>query len=399
MRILHLSHVGPIKQPTGGIIHVMESIKNEIAHGHDSHWISIRTDREIGLKTSSHHLRIGKNSHNERNGFGDWNLSQEIANSEKARQFLKREVKKFQPDLLVFEGPWLWPIYMRASNEFPFLREIQHVYSAHNVEHILIPKIYESRGMPIENLTISRNLLKNMEAELISSSLACISLSSDDAEALKENKAKHIIQASNGITIQKSNRISAWKVSRCFQPQNVIALFVSSNWDPHVLGLRELLNSKQITELTARKIQIVIVGSIIDSFSDFPESSMSNLRVIPETIVFLGRIKSSDFGALLDRANVFVLPISFGGGKGIKTSEALSSSKLVLGTKSAFRGFAISEKEQGVITVNSSPEILDCLIEAVDKKVVYNQFKRDSSEHSWSIALKPWLDWLDSRFP
>jgi hypothetical protein len=355
VKILHLSHVGPSKIPSGGRVLIASNLQYERELELDSHWLSIRPNKVDGERKSKNHKRDLEGSHNGDlpSLYWDHKMSYAIANSKLAQDFLKSWIDEKSFTIFVLEGPWLWPILRLVLNHYPAL-EYNIVYAAHNVEYDLAFKIAEATGCDNKLNARSQALLLQDESDLVARSIGVTFLSEHDGSLLKSLGAKKLIRTYVPSPASKPRRFNFGTRSEpLLDPQFKWFTFVSGDWAPHLSGITALVEAME--QGNQNKIGIAIVGNISagiqrvnsEIFKKF-SNEQANVRVFgPVTDRILERVITESAG--------FVLPVDFGGGMGIKTIEALQTYKPVFGTRAAFRGLeGLDLGRQVTISQNSA---------------------------------------------
>jgi hypothetical protein len=392
LTVVHLSHVGPLAIPNGGVMHIQESIKLELEQNFNVKWFSYRMDREEGYKKHADHLRLKTVWQYSPQMFGDSNLSFQVATSSKARNHLIENLNKLKDYVLVFEGPWMWPLFQTIQHQIRYQpKEI--VYSCHNVECIVLPQIYQSRNLSPEKLQLASTLLRLMEREIISRADICIALTNSDALELKNLGAKRIILASNGAIKPPEAIKPAKRIKKRLSDNLPVVLFVSSNWDPHVHGLQQFIDA--IASESAA-LNVVIVGSIKNSFEN-RLNKVGELKIPSNEsrIWFTGRVDNDRLAQIYGISDAIILTVEFGGGKGIKTSEALLTGKPVFATSASVRGFDRNMLENNVYIHESSYDLVKSILQNLSDAENIEVGTNDKySQLTWKSALSPWTNHL-----
>jgi glycosyltransferase involved in cell wall biosynthesis len=121
--------------------------------------------------------------------------------------------------------------------------------------------------------------------------------------------------------------------------------------------------------------RIVVAGSVSDGLDT--EASQASLRGCREgRLISLGFVDDLTLDALIANASALLLPIEYGGGSQLKTAEALSSGRPIIGTSTSFRGYTAYQDLPHVILADTP-----------------DQFE-SAIHHSLSCALPPGEDLL-----
>ena len=86
--------------------------------------------------------------------------------------------------------------------------------------------------------------------------------------------------------------------------------------------------------------RIVIVGSIAGLIEEyFRGRSVVEITCFAQRAILMGRVSERRLGAVLNLANLIILPVTSGGGSNLKTAEAIQSKKATLASEHAMRGY------------------------------------------------------------
>jgi len=142
--------------------------------------------------------------------------------------------------------------------------------------------------------------------------------------------------SSSGPQLRHYQFEGAWElgnvegVQRLIEAGSLDLLYVSSAHMANVSGLRWFLSEVYDPYLAPHQVSFIVAGSIarIGGWPQHPR------------VFFIDQVE--DLGPLYAAARVIVLPITEGAGSPVKTYEALSYGRPIVGTSQAFRGITAS---------------------------------------------------------
>ena len=122
-------------------------------------------------------------------------------------------------------------------------------------------------------------------------------------------------------------------------------LFVGADYWPNVQGIEWFIDSV-LSKLPNRIASLTIVGLNMEKYKRDFESKNNNVRVLGTVEGIIG---------FYEKADIVVAPIKDGGGMKVKTGEALSYGKIILGTDESFLGYYdVSPYLDNMIVCNSA---------------------------------------------
>ncbi|WP_411969860.1 glycosyltransferase [Mesorhizobium sp. CA12] len=140
------------------------------------------------------------------------------------------------------------------------------------------------------------------------------------------------------------------------------ALFVGSGHPPNARGFLQMTDP-DLGFLSASE-RIVVVGGVADQIRNDPgflrRRGADNAR-----IELLGMQDGANLSALIELADVVMLPIVEGGGTNIKTAEALYNRKPVVATSFALRGYEQFKHWPNVRLADRPEDFRDVLAQAL----------------------------------
>ncbi|MFX1802697.1 glycosyltransferase family 4 protein [Paraburkholderia sp. A1RO-5] len=257
-----------------------------------------------------------------------WNA---VAEADDSFAAFTEAVEKFEPDVVQFEEPFLWPVVRRLKAQ-RILAKATVVHSSYNFE------TEAWRDLRTAGADISDRTLRDIEAlekEIATSCDLIITVSRSDAEDFRSLGAEAVCITKNGVTnlLPEKGDIEVLQTYRSLAAPS--ALFVSSAHPPNAHGLIELAVAAQGHPVRSGEILICgHVGKLIRSAKLFKRAA-----AVLDRARYLGWVGDSLLSALYYSCRVVILPKTLGGGSNLKTAEALASGRPIVATTNAFRGF------------------------------------------------------------
>jgi hypothetical protein len=165
------------------------------------------------------------------------------------------------------------------------------------------------------------------------------------------------------------------------------ALFVASGHPPNANGFLEL-TAPDLSFLSPAE-RIVVVGGVAGQI----EGDQRFLRgggINNARIELLGVRDAGTLSALIELADVVILPILEGGGTNIKTAEALYNRKSIVATPFAFRGFEHFKHSRNVRLAENPADFQDLLVKAL-RSERYDPSRLDAAQLDrllWTATLQ-----------
>lgn len=265
---------------------------------------------------------------------------------------------EIKPDIIEVEHPWLFEFAARYRKEYSNNSKI--FYSSHNIEYKLKQQILSIYLDKISSETNS-NLIRDVELHAILNADACICVSENDLQWIRNYTQKRIALAPNGVNDWQSDYVSrenAQKISLGFR----YALYCASAHPPNMAGFFEMFGNGFGSMNPDQKL--VIVGDA--GWSIAGDQRVHQSAKLAEKVVVAGRVDQSTLAGLLDNSHCIILPITQGGGTNLKTAEALWSGKHIVATSIAFRGFEKYIGQNGVNIANTPEDFKKALRVAIN---------------------------------
>jgi glycosyltransferase involved in cell wall biosynthesis len=231
-------------------------------------------------------------------------------------------------------------------------RRVPLVYSSHNVEFQMKSAIL-ARGDEATRYYLPQ-LIEN-EHDLARSADIVIACSAEDAAYWRTVGAREVVLIPNAadqprldptvVTVHHLERLLS-----CRFGEDLVITFISSDHEPNWLGVRDLLlPAMALLHRSVPTVRLVMMGSICRRLKGTTEPW---LRTMPF-------VEDAEKDAILQLADLVVLPITAGGGTNLKTAEALLTTQPVVGATVGFRGYEFSQRMGHVRTADTPVEFFE----------------------------------------
>jgi hypothetical protein len=249
-------------------------------------------------------------------------------------------VKRFRPDAVQFEEPYLWPV-VRALRNCGNLQSIPIIHSSYNFETEYRRDLAEVCGNEDRDL---QRMVARQEQEIARECDLVVAVSDVDAASFRGIGARRVMVVRNGGR-RVDEAAAAMSALDAYFGNLKFALFVSSAHPPNARGLLDLAQG-----LTSPLPGILVICGGVWTLLEPHRRTSPLIR----DARMLGIVDPPILDALLLRASVILLPKTRGGGSNLKTSEALLTGRPVVATTKALVGF---EPWAGVpaVTVEDNP--------------------------------------------
>lgn len=384
MRILILGPWAVARARHGGQIRAASIIDAYTERGHDVMFMGVYDPTNVPLAdTGLHDVPIDSTVMAYIGQSGKpWEISlwQAFADVPASYSVFETAVRKFRPDVVQFEEPYLWPV-VKMLRDRGELAQARLVHSSYNFETVYRRVLARISG------NTNREILEhvaNQEIEIARECDLVLTVSDDDANSFRSLGTRHVVVARNGSrriepTQQALAAVDAYLGDAGF------ALFVSSAHPPNAEGLLEF--TKAMRDRLPGKL--VICGAVYKLL----DSAQKTHRIIQDAEI-MGMVGPDVLAALLARASVILLPKTSGGGSNLKTSEALLANRPVVASSLAFAGFEGWRALSGV-EIADEPSLF---WQSVTRKLASSpasystQLDARREELLWSACLAPMID-------
>ena len=257
-------------------------------------------------------------------------------------------------NLLFVNSSYFGPTIRKVREECP---EVKVVCFFHNVEYFFIRDSFRA----------SRNML-SLPTLLVTG--VCERLTAKYAHAiccLNERDSQLIYKRYGRVSdlICPLCLNDRFDVSKLYEEENVIGLFVGSYFNANIAGIKWF--AENVSPHINKKI--LILGKDMEKLAQYL-SDYPNLKLI-------GTVDSVD--AYYYKASFIVSPIFLGSGMKTKTAEAMMFGKRIIGTREAFEGYDVDVKRIGAECYTAG----DFIEQINNLKKDKNQF----NEYSRSVYL------------
>lgn len=374
MRILMVSSVFPLPALTGGLIRIFHVLRG-LSKYHEVTFVSpiesgsLGKEHELEKETAARIHTIPWRSRN----ILDEILSVFGLNPYHVRWYRCRQLNKIVADLLSAEKyDLIYVHFLRALQYLPVKVNAQVVLDQHNAEQDMWALRAKQGPNWMVRLISKANLWKTLKYENKHLSLisAYVSVSDQDRESTQTYAyptVQHYMVAPNGVEtnccVPAHNEILLESRESYPTIAYMGSMDVPSNIDAVLFLYREIL---PLVMQKADKLRFLIIG----------RNPVPRIRKLQSKdglyIVVTGTV--NDVSQFLKQADVFVAPITYGGGTKLKVLQAMSMQIPVVGTTHAAQGLKIVDGEH--MMIGHSPQML------ADKVV---QLLRDK-ELRWRIG-------------
>jgi len=247
-------------------------------------------------------------------------------------------LRQLKPDIIQIEQVFPYFGMKRLLAELGLSPKI--VFSSHNVEAPHKREILDSVGMPQEQINDIFKQIEEAELDLTRNSELVIACTKADGEYYKKHGAKKVVVARNGMALIKTTdtAVQHWKDYFAEHSINKKAIFVGAAHPPNWIGFETMIGyGMGFMPFDSR---LVLVGGICDYFERTAREAYNPYHLtFWQRVISCNRPDDDNLAALINLADVIVLPITEGGGSNLKTAEAVLSGRPVVGTSHAFRSF------------------------------------------------------------
>ena len=333
LKVLQITNYKVEEYDQGGKIRCFEIRNTLLDHGYVAKTLSFGLGNCDQLE--NYHLQVDQSSFFKEVKDGtisDWAICDYILKNEILLLDLRKLTKKFNPDILLLEQPFLWPV-VKELLEGGFLdKRCLIVNSTHNIEFKLKESIYQgvfNSTQSAEYTSVVRSLEK--DATKYSDITLCVSeIDYNYFKSLNNNARTDIFP--NGTKKCTDFNSGSW-VKR-FNGTKNNWIFVASWHQPNIEGIRRLIQA-DLESLDSKKTKLWVLGSVVHPISEFIKDHSKKNSVVQ----LVGECSDSEIAGAIFSATGIILPIWEGGGSNLKTAQALVSGKHILSTHYAFRGY------------------------------------------------------------
>lgn len=280
---------------------------------------------------------------------------------------IEEKVSNFNPDIIIFEQPYLWPLFKRIIKKLK--KKVFLVNSTQNIEYELKKEIYFSRFKKSDSELLLGKVFK-LEKELAENSNMSISVSNKDHDYVSSINPEipSYIFGNGSSTPTFNNKSDKW-LNKFKETGKKNLVFVGSAHPPNIDGLKALvIESNRLGDDSLYNLWVL--GGVAEFIKDDDEIK----SYFPSWVHVVGKVSSEDLDSAILAADGILLPIWHGGGSNLKTAQAILSGNFILASNYAFRGFEKFTKLPNVIIRNTPEELAYALknIDIPSEKVLQN---------------------------
>lgn len=296
---------------------------------------------------------------------GDIVCGEATYNDPAVRKKVSRLLTSFRPDVIHIEQPFT---YLGLK---PLLKELgltpKIIFGSQNIEAPMKQEMLEGiiDGKEVKKIV---KKIADLEADLSKKCDLLVACTESDMKTHSAMGAHNTVLAQNGIDKTHATPQAKAHWQHIFASQGVqkTVLFVGSAHPPNWTGFLQMVGKG--LGFLPRDTRIVIAGSICDYFDRTVTSS--TLEVQDATFwlraLSAGRLSEDRLSALIELADVIILPITEGGGSNLKTAEAILADKKVVATNHALRSFEWFRSFPNVWVADDLPEFHRAILKALD---------------------------------
>lgn len=241
-----------------------------------------------------------------------------------------RAAREGRHDAVISEFAWT----ARALDQVP--EGVLRIIDTIDIQHLRHPRAQAAgRELPHHRCTREEEVQELERADLL------LAIQKEEADVLKSLcPAKRVVVAEHALKTRSG---------LASPPPSQMILFVGNLYDPNVSGIKNFIEHAWPTvQKTFPESELIVCGRVCEAF----ESSIRGVR-------FLGVVP--ELKRYYADAAVVINPVPYGSGLNIKSVEALSFGKCVVGTPSAFRGIR-NDAESAFEVVPSGADMADPII-------------------------------------
>lgn len=321
---------------------------------------------------------------------GDIICGRAVFYDKKVKKAVSKLLTTFKPAIIHIEQPY---IYLGLR---PLLKELdikpKLVFGSQNIEGPMKKEILEGAGVETGEIKAVVKTINDVEAQLSRECDLLTACTEDDLNKHIKMGAKTVVLSQNGISPVSTNRadISYWR--KIFDADGIATkvLFVASAHPPSITGYIDMVGKG--LGFLPRDSRLLMAGSISDYFVD--QIKIKNVDIQDVTFWLraypCGRLSESRLGALLNLADVIILPITEGGGSNLKTAEAILADKKIVTTTHALRSFEWLTDLPNVWVADTQIDFKKSITESITTPFVARTEKQNKMVKSvlWDHRLK-----------
>ena len=274
LKVLQITNYKIEDYNQGGKIRCYEIKNSLLESGYDVKTLSFVLGNCDQLK--DYHLEIDKSSFFDKVKDGtiaDWAICDYIIKNEILWLKLIKFIKKYNPDILLLEQPFLWPIIKKLLESGFIDQRCLIVNSTHNIEYKLKRSIYKG----VFNTTLAQNyvsIVRSIEEDVTIHSDLTFCVSENDHKYFKKiNKNAHSCIFPNGT--KKCSDFDSVSWDKRFNGTKNNWVFVASWHQPNIEGIRLLIKAG-LESLDSKQTKLWVLGSVVYPISEFIKEHNKN---------------------------------------------------------------------------------------------------------------------------
>lgn len=341
MKILQISTYDLDKNNHGGMIRANQ-IKKALLRKHAVETLSFEWDTSESMQgfkvtLSEDEWRKLNLSHI----FKDWGINSYLRANQGLLKKIKQKISFYNPDLLLIEQPFLYPLVDDLFREHIVSISTPMVYSSHNIETDMKLVIYKNELSELLAKSAT-DLVSELELACIKKAIFSMAVCEKDAEYIRNINSNIEVQVRpNGHEALITENSSSIKIGEKKSLRNWI--YVGSAHPPNIKGLTDFIKNINCLKIP-ENFRITIIGSVGTS----PDFLNAVANQSTDLFHVLGLLDKSKMNEIISQATGIILPIWEGGGSNLKTAQALLSGKYIAASQFAFRGFEKYCMEPGI---------------------------------------------------
>jgi hypothetical protein len=325
---------------------------------------------------------------------GDITCGESIFYDPEVKEKFSAVLVGMHPDIIHIEQPYPYLGLKPLLDELRLQPKI--IFGSQNIEAPMKGDILKEYNMPIETTKKIEKDIHVLEKDLSRVSDLTVACTASDLEEHKKMGSRRTVLAANGVSELMTTQTaeSYWKNMYESMGIKQTAVFVGSAHPPNWAGfLRMIGKGLGFVPHTAR---IVAAGSISDFFDrEISEDSLDIQDVTFWKRAFsAGRLSEDKLRAIINVADVILLPITEGGGSNLKTAEAIIADKKVVATSHALRSFEWFRDFPNVWIADTPEEFKKSITKALAANRVDRTEKQQRQAESvlWENCLKKLIE-------
>ena len=288
-----------------------------------------------------------------KNGYlADWGINTYLDTRPELKARVLDTVKAFEPDILMLEQPFMWPLVEEMLRERVVRADAFVIYSSQNNEYALKKGVYEAIFQGEE---LKANLLRVAEIEHGIAARADLSMAVTESDI---DYLKTIAPQTDVLLYRNGHQgpgdapdMARWQQQFKHYKRNWV--FVGSWHPPNIDGLHALVKGG-INDLPEDEVRLWVFGNagpgLLATYQldakDLPNMSIQGLA------------EADTINSAIAAATGVAFPVWGGGGSNLKTAQALLSGKAIAGSRYAFRGFEEYMNEPGIFLFDTAAQLV-----------------------------------------